>query len=192
MCLKFRSNYEVAELTWENGQLSMHGLRGLIPTTPTKPTWGRAGDTLESIVHQATCHKQISNVFQHDHAPAANVVPIDAVSTGGTWAETESTGQVQVAPMTLMRKRTRSDSEQCHGRKICGSMNEDSADHTSASATFCRDNDTTMMTWASFDSPRSLKTRTTEVDSSCHDGLVQIHYKQYCIVMVDLCETLEF
>ncbi|KAL4633585.1 hypothetical protein ACB092_04G132500 [Castanea dentata] len=164
------SDYEVAELTWENGQLSMHGLRGLIPTTPTKPTWGRAGDTLESIVHQATCHKQISNVLQHDHAPAANVVPIDAVSTGGTWAETESTGQVQVAPTTLMRKRTRSESEQCHGRKICGSLNEDSADH-GASATFCRDNDTTIMTWASFDSPRSLKTRTTEVDSSCLDGL---------------------
>ncbi|KAK4568123.1 hypothetical protein RGQ29_003765 [Quercus rubra] len=165
------SSYEVAELTWENGQLAMHRLRGLIPTTPTKPTWGRAGDTLESIVHQATCHKQISNVLQHDHAPAANIVPIDAVSTGGTWADTESSGQVQVAPTMLMRKRTRSDSEQCHGRKICSSMNEDSADHTSASATFCRDNDSTMMTWASFESPRSLKTRTTEVDSSCRGGL---------------------
>ena len=166
----FRSNYEVAELTWENGQPAMHGLRGLLPTSPTKHTWGRAGDTLESIVHQATCHKQIPNVHLHGHT-STNLAPLDATSTGRTW--TESSGQVQVEP-TLMRKRILSSSEKCDGRKFCGSIYEDSADHTSASATFCSNNDTTMMTWASFESPRSLKTKTTEEDSCCRGGSVQI------------------
>ncbi|ESW12806.1 hypothetical protein PHAVU_008G144300 [Phaseolus vulgaris] len=55
-------DYEVAELTWENGQLSMHGLG--LPRVPVKPptsaankyTWEkpRASGTLESIVNQAT------------------------------------------------------------------------------------------------------------------------------------------
>uniref|UniRef100_A0A5B7BZI5 Putative Basic helix-loop-helix DNA-binding superfamily protein isoform 1 n=1 Tax=Davidia involucrata TaxID=16924 RepID=A0A5B7BZI5_DAVIN len=52
-------DYEVAELTWENGQLAMHGLGP--PRVPNKPqatkyTWEkpRAGGTLESIVNQAT------------------------------------------------------------------------------------------------------------------------------------------
>ncbi|KAI5345132.1 PREDICTED: mRNAion factor [Prunus dulcis] len=55
-------NYEVAELTWENGQVAMHGLG--LPRLPAKPslttakytTWDkpRASGTLESIVNQAT------------------------------------------------------------------------------------------------------------------------------------------
>ncbi|KAK4414645.1 Transcription factor UNE10 [Sesamum alatum] len=55
---------EVAELTWENGQLAMHGLRPPRPgdkltrtSSLTKyNTWDkpRAGGTLESIVNQAT------------------------------------------------------------------------------------------------------------------------------------------
>ncbi|XP_059302279.1 transcription factor UNE10-like [Lycium ferocissimum] len=52
-------DYEVAELTWENGQLAMHGLGP--PRVPNKPllgTWDNkmphAGGTLESIVNQAT------------------------------------------------------------------------------------------------------------------------------------------
>ncbi|XP_050203548.1 transcription factor UNE10 isoform X2 [Mercurialis annua] len=53
-------DYEVAELTWANGQLSMHGLgpprlpAKAVP--PSKYTWDkpRAGGTLESIVNQAT------------------------------------------------------------------------------------------------------------------------------------------
>lgn len=59
----FRLDYEVAELTWENGQLSMHGLghprvptKSQPATSHTKYTWDkpRAGGTLESIVDQAT------------------------------------------------------------------------------------------------------------------------------------------
>jgi hypothetical protein len=62
-----RLDYDVAELTWENGQISMHGL-GLpkVPvkppsttaaTNPSKETWekpARTSGTLESIVNQAT------------------------------------------------------------------------------------------------------------------------------------------
>ncbi|KAH1073426.1 hypothetical protein J1N35_025754 [Gossypium stocksii] len=54
-------DYEVAELTWENGQLAMHSLgpprvvdKQLIATTWDKPRAG-GGGTLESIVNQATC-----------------------------------------------------------------------------------------------------------------------------------------
>lgn len=59
---EFRLDYDVAELTWENGQLSMHGL-GLprvpvkpLTTAPSKETWEkpRGSGTLESIVNQAT------------------------------------------------------------------------------------------------------------------------------------------
>ncbi|OMO69522.1 hypothetical protein CCACVL1_19455 [Corchorus capsularis] len=59
------SDYEVAELTWENGQLAMHSLGpprvptkpSLNSTAPTKYAWekpARASGTLESIVNQAT------------------------------------------------------------------------------------------------------------------------------------------
>ncbi|OAY49359.1 transcription factor UNE10 isoform X2 [Manihot esculenta] len=56
-------DYEVAELTWENGQLAMHGLgpprllaKPMASTSPSKCTWDkpRANGTLESIVNQAT------------------------------------------------------------------------------------------------------------------------------------------
>ncbi|KAL3537031.1 hypothetical protein ACH5RR_000397 [Cinchona calisaya] len=50
-------DYEVAELTWENGQLAMHGLGP--PRLPNKYSWEDekqppAGGTLESVVNQAT------------------------------------------------------------------------------------------------------------------------------------------
>ncbi|KAL9234366.1 hypothetical protein vseg_009246 [Gypsophila vaccaria] len=62
-------DYEMAELTWENGQLTMHGLG--LPRVPSKNNIGGsapwndkssplAGDTLESIVNQAT-HKLIQS-----------------------------------------------------------------------------------------------------------------------------------
>ncbi|KAK9278865.1 hypothetical protein L1049_028444 [Liquidambar formosana] len=163
------SSCEVAELTWENGQPAMHGIGGLLPPAPTKPTWGRAGDTLESIVHQATCHKQNLNLIPHDQNPA-NMKSSTVASSGGKWAE--SSGQVPMARETI-RKRIRSDSNQC-GRNFSSSIQEERTDRmsacASASATFCRDNDTTMMTWASFESPRSLKTKTTDEDSACHGG----------------------
>ncbi|KAL2460853.1 Transcription factor UNE10 [Abeliophyllum distichum] len=53
-------DYDLAELTWENGQLTMHGLvpprMSITNSSPTKYTWDKplAGGTLESIVNQAT------------------------------------------------------------------------------------------------------------------------------------------
>ncbi|KFK30584.1 hypothetical protein AALP_AA6G000800 [Arabis alpina] len=46
-------DYEVAELTWENGQLALHGLGPPRVPAPSKYSAG-AGGTLESIVDQAT------------------------------------------------------------------------------------------------------------------------------------------
>ncbi|XVF08965.1 hypothetical protein REPUB_Repub07fG0050000 [Reevesia pubescens] len=155
---------------WENGQLAMHGLSGLLPAQ-TKPPWDRSSDTLESIVRQATCHnqKQNFNLLQHDHHTPANRSSI-APSSGGNWAETESSGRLPVA--ALLKKRARSDSDQCKKNISTGGIQEDRADRSacaSASATFCRDNDTTMMTGASHESRRSMKTKTTDEDSACHD-----------------------
>ncbi|GAV69282.1 HLH domain-containing protein, partial [Cephalotus follicularis] len=50
-------NYEVAELTWENGQLAMHGLSPTpMPARSQVGNWEkpRSSGTLESIVNQAT------------------------------------------------------------------------------------------------------------------------------------------
>lgn len=164
------NNYQVAELTWENGQLAMHGLGGLLSSTsPTKPRWGKAdGDTLESIVQQATCNK-------HDYSTPD---PPKTSSINGV----TSSGKKSVA---LTRKRTQSDSEQWDGRHVCGSTHvyEDhivdhsacaSASASDVSAAFCRNSDATMMTWASLESTRSLKTKTTtdEDYSSSHGGSV--------------------
>ncbi|KAH9777997.1 transcription factor PIF7 [Citrus sinensis] len=167
------SNYEVAaDLTWGNGQLSMHGLGGIIPTTPTKPTWGRSNDTLESIVHQAaiTCHnnnnnKEITLQLHGQNSPAAKRSSM--VSSSGTKCS-ESPGQVPVMPGPL-KKGARADSDQC-GRDF-SSMQEGRGDGSacaSASATCFRENDTTMMTWASYESLKSLKTKTTDEDSASH------------------------
>lgn len=58
-----RLDYEVAELTWVNGQLAMHGLgpprvpgKPMATTSTTKDNWEkpRASGTLESLVNQAT------------------------------------------------------------------------------------------------------------------------------------------
>ncbi|XP_027925895.1 transcription factor UNE10 isoform X1 [Vigna unguiculata] len=96
-------DYEVAELTWENGQLSMHGLG--LPRVPVKAptsaannkyTWEkpRAGGTLESIVNQATSlpHRGKSTLngdggvygnflvpWLDAHAATANTVTMDAL-----------------------------------------------------------------------------------------------------------------
>ncbi|KAM7261223.1 hypothetical protein ACFE04_026698 [Oxalis oulophora] len=76
LCFRSQSNsvapdvpmldYEVAELTWENGQLAMHGLGPpRVQSKPQSTTWDkpRASGTLESIVNQATrlpipCHRK--------------------------------------------------------------------------------------------------------------------------------------
>ncbi|RDX62463.1 Transcription factor PIF7, partial [Mucuna pruriens] len=156
------SNYdEVAELIWENGHLSMHGLGGLQPTTTQeKPILSRAHDTLESMVQHATYqHYQPSKFTREVNAPSR----INSVAA--------PYGEIQAVPSST-RKRTWSNSDYS-GRNLGTNTNvleecDILSGCASAGATFCRDNDTTMMTWASLESGRSLKTM--EEDSACHCG----------------------
>ncbi|KAL5191672.1 Protein MAIN-LIKE 1 [Glycine soja] len=154
----FRSNYdEILGLIWENGQLSMHGLAGLQPTNPTqeKPILNSAHDTLESIVQHATCPRYQPSKFTREkgHAPTSNRKNNSIGAPDG--------GEVQGVPSSA-RKRTWSNAnnmlEECDILSGCAS----------AGATFCRDNDTAMITWASLESGRNLKT--IEEDSACHCG----------------------
>ncbi|XP_030501475.1 transcription factor UNE10 [Cannabis sativa] len=68
-------DYEVAELTWENGQITMHGLGP--PRVPNKnigtnwPEKPRAGGTLESIVNQATRPSTLSLPYKPHGMPTA-------------------------------------------------------------------------------------------------------------------------
>ncbi|KAJ6879162.1 transcription factor UNE10 [Populus alba x Populus x berolinensis] len=113
LSLRFHSNssapdvpmldYEVAELTWENGQIAMHGLgpprvpaKPIASTSPSKYTWDkpRASGTLESIVNQATCVPQCNKAtfdnstgsdhdlipwFNHHKASASATMTMDAL-----------------------------------------------------------------------------------------------------------------
>ena len=151
-------------------------------SSPPKPSWGgdgggRAGETLESIVHQAThCNKQNQNSMPIPSTQQATVpnnmgnVASGVASSGGKWAE--NSGPVQPAPPPppplpspgLVRKRMRDPNDH---ESACASAN----------AAFCRENtDTTMMTWASHESPRSCsRTKTTtDEDSACHGGSVYL------------------
>ncbi|KAL3743750.1 hypothetical protein ACJRO7_018937 [Eucalyptus globulus] len=108
------SNYEVAELTWENGQLAMHGLG--LPRAPAKPlpsstapskyTWvdkpraaanaGGAGagtGTLECIVNQATALPRRKLPFE---AAAGDLVPWFDPSRGAA-----ATATATAATMTM-------------------------------------------------------------------------------------------
>ncbi|KAG4109015.1 hypothetical protein AAZX31_06G189700 [Glycine max] len=156
------SNYDrISELIWENGQLSIHGLGGLQPTNPTqeKPISSGAHDTLESIVQHATFQRYQPSKFTREegHAPTSNSKNNNSIGAPYYGGEVQGV-------LSSTRKRTWSNAnnsmlEECDILSGCAS----------AGATFCRDNDTTMMTWVSLDqSGRSLKTM--EEDSACHCG----------------------
>lgn len=167
----------------------MHGLTGagiLQPPASKPPPTPTFGDTLESIVHQATAG-----------APPININPISAATASGGGVEKRA---------SFVKKRMRSSESDQSGRhnisssRIRSSFNDDQqmvvgggggggAGATAAersacaseSATFCREKDagtTTMMTWTSFESPPgtgSFKThnnKTTDDDSACHDASV--------------------
>ncbi|XP_048443479.1 transcription factor PIF7-like isoform X1 [Pyrus x bretschneideri] len=167
------SHYDVTELKLENGQLAMHGFGALLRTAQSKPTWSRsrACDTLESIVDQATCHKRDPNIIRHDQTPA-NTSSVVA-SSGETWTDSS----VQLPPAQgWIRKRSRSDSGFFENNFSTNSIHEEHADPSScaspgASVRLCRDNHTTTSTLVSFESPPSLKTKSTDGDSASHGGL---------------------
>lgn len=162
----------------------MHELGGMFPpppsrppsstsSSPPKPTWGgigQTGDTLESLVHQATyCTTQSPNPIPDSAQKIKKVGPFVA-SSSGKW--TENSVPIQNAPPPpppsgLAKKPSHSETD--HSRL----PNDHESACASANAAFCRDNnDTTMMTWASHESPRSCtRTKTTtDEDSACHGG----------------------
>ncbi|KAK3406343.1 hypothetical protein EUGRSUZ_K02496 [Eucalyptus grandis] len=165
------SNHGVAELTWENGQLAMHG-HGLL-----KPPLG-GSDTLESIVHQATCHKKNPPSPRHDHPPPSSLHRVRLSSSAGGILDKSHAGQQCPVNNHLIKKRKRSDSEPVpvvkknlgNGVGRCTTRGERSSICGSASATICRDDDATMTTWASFESPVSFKNKTTDDDDSASHG----------------------
>ncbi|KAL9266892.1 Transcription factor PIF7-like protein [Drosera capensis] len=153
------SSYELAaELTWENGHLAKHELGAILPP-PTKPTWGRAADTLESIVHQATYQKQnhLSTIMERDD---------DMENVGSVVA---STGGKSVQPRysaSLAKKRTRSPADPNSLRNM---RDDDLAERSacaSANAAPGGGTDMTLWTWTSLDSPQSIKTKTLDEDSA--------------------------
>lgn len=153
----------------------MHGLSGLQPTAQTKPTWSsRAHDTLESIVQQATCQHQKSNLTM----PPPHHTPTTTSSTAAASAGMklpEKSGKVQMAAPMLTRKRTWSESGYCGGNFSSKTKVLEECDPSSgcASATFCRDNESTMMSLASYETGRSLKSnKILDEDSPSHCGSV--------------------
>ncbi|XXG46798.1 hypothetical protein AAC387_Pa02g1548 [Persea americana] len=142
-------NCEVTELAWENGSLAMHGHYGLGYTPPKMPIWPQVGGTLESVVHQATHHKRNSRSIDYD----PNQENLDSIiaSSGGKWAE-NSCEEVMVQDPSSKRARSEASPRK---RELSQGNSVDS----------------TMMTWASFESPGCLTTKTTEeVGSDCPSG----------------------
>ncbi|PWA60185.1 phytochrome-interacting factor7 [Artemisia annua] len=143
------ADYGVAEITWENGQPAMHGL-------------GRANETLESIVHQATtCYNQTQypeiDLQQSQSLPRARNLSSNVASSSRP---------------TYLRKRPRESviiHDQCVGNLGNASLQEDNV--SNSGTVNSKDNDTTMMTWPSFDSPnQSMKSQKTDDDSACQYG----------------------
>ncbi|XP_022885446.1 transcription factor PIF7-like isoform X3 [Olea europaea var. sylvestris] len=181
------SSNEVAELTWENGQLAMHDLGSMVPSPIRAST---SADTLECLVDQATRDRSNKKeaTFSSLDAPWGGKWPksssIDtqlkqkeanlssmAASSGGRWSKSSghmaASSSCHVGPAGLTKKRTRSESEQNCGRYFEEDQGGEASGCASASATFCMDTDTTMMTWASFEPPQSFKsTRNRDEDSA--------------------------
>ncbi|MCE0481001.1 hypothetical protein HAX54_038322 [Datura stramonium] len=140
------SKCEVAELTWENGQLAMHRLGSSLPNDQAKHTWGKAGDTLESIVHQATFKKQnhSSNLMGSDGHNQANINKRDKNAYCGGSAVKQQTRGV------LVKRMRSSDSDpQLYGGGRTVEL-------ISARASARDNNDITMATWP------------CNEDSACH------------------------
>lgn len=179
-CFKSRSNFDITELGWENGQPSMHEHVGGIPTAPnSETTWDRTDDTLESIVHQATYPNIILPEFDHHLNHNHHLTKKNSIVTPSTRIWGENSIQMEVNPPVYTKKRVQSSeySDQCGGMNNLISSPQKHADKRSCgsgNATFARNDDTTMMTWASFESPESLRSKTKPVDedSACHAGSV--------------------
>lgn len=184
--MEFRSSSEVAEMTWENRRLTMHELDRMVPS----PVQVGTGETLECIVDQATLGMPNQNeaIFSSLAAPWGGKWPKSssgdmqmkrkeaslssmAAASGGKLSKSsgnmDTSSCFHARPADLANKRTRSESEQNCGRYFEEGQRGEAS--KCASASFCRDTDTTMMTWASFEPPQSFKsTRNVDEDSGFH------------------------
>ncbi|KAF5792669.1 putative transcription factor bHLH family [Helianthus annuus] len=142
------SDYGVAEITWENGQPAMHEL-------------GRTNETLESIVHHATTYY---NQSQHQEFDLQTSQILPRTYNLSSNVASSSGNRVDTAGPSYLKKRPRSSAivhDQCVGNL---GLQEDNVSNS-------KDNETTMMTWPSSDSPnQSLKSKNTDDDSACQYG----------------------
>lgn len=192
-CFKSRSNYDITELGWENGQPLMHEHVGILPAVPdSKTTWDRTDDTLESIVHQATYPNVNLPEFDHHLNQNHQLTNKNSIVTPSTRIWGENSNHVEMSPPVYTKKRVQSSehSDQCRGMNNLTISHQNHADKRpcgSGSATFAKNNDATMMTWASLESPRSMRSKTKPVDedSACHAGSVSYKYFN----KVTLCQT---
>ncbi|WOG99607.1 hypothetical protein DCAR_0518960 [Daucus carota subsp. sativus] len=175
-------SFEFSELTWENGYLATHELGGIFPAAPTKSNWGRRDDTLESIVHHATSHGQgitPDQAAQQHISVAHREKPVIVASSDGKWGENLS--QVEMA-LGFPRKRDWTEySNQCE--RNFNSSNQEGGEPgacASASATFCRNKDNTMMTWASSESPQTLKSKSAEDSAFLDDRVNFTNFSKLC------------
>ncbi|XP_017216368.1 transcription factor PIF7 [Daucus carota subsp. sativus] len=172
------SNYDITELGWENGQPLMHEHVGILPAVPdSKTTWDRTDDTLESIVHQATYPNVNLPEFDHHLNQNHQLTNKNSIVTPSTRIWGENSNHVEMSPPVYTKKRVQSSehSDQCRGMNNLTISHQNHADKRpcgSGNATFAKNNDATMMTWASLESPRSMRSKTKPVDedSACHAG----------------------
>ncbi|KAL7602865.1 hypothetical protein Lser_V15G18436 [Lactuca serriola] len=150
------SDYGVAEITWENGQPAMHGL-------------GRASETLESIVHQATtCYNQTQTqeiyLQQSQNLPGTRNISSNLASSSRKWSDN--------AGPSYLKKRPRSSvMVDDQGVRNLGATSLQEDNISNSGTINSKDNDTTMMTWPSSDSPnQSLKSKNTDDDSAYQYG----------------------
>ncbi|XP_076922757.1 transcription factor PIF7-like [Bidens hawaiensis] len=135
-------DYGVAEITWQNGQPAMH-------------EFGRTNETLESIVHHATTVYNQSQSQELDfdlhtsqNLPRTYNLSSNVACSSGNWVDT--------AGPSYLKKRPRS-SAIVHDQSV-GNLALQQEDN----------NDTTMMTWPSSESPnQSLKSKNTDDDFNC-------------------------
>lgn len=184
----------------------MHGLAaGLRPTTTAtakpQPTWVRTGDTLESLVHQATCQSRDPNPIHSD--PTHITRPKTTPSTSMVGSSSQSLSHHHLQEVPNLPKRTRMSESK--NFSTCSSINNNKKNMkgyncpsstgcgsgSGATTTICRDSDTTRRTWASFESgPQSLKknstkttTTTTYENSASHGGLMVIYINTYTLIV---------
>ncbi|XP_031489590.2 transcription factor UNE10-like [Nymphaea colorata] len=148
------STSDVAELTWENGHLAMHGLGSSNSPTRTagasRSTWDSNSGTLESVVHQATCHdclrtsrSQLQGLVRHQKP--ANMSSVVA-----------STSVVSTDDLLLYEKRPWPD--HYHENQALGEVNNYSESESKksvagwqASKTLMGDGTGTAVVWPSTD-----------------------------------------